>query len=85
MRGLAPHPARLAPRDADFTLDPCEELEEQRNHVRETLLSAWLQTGLSAGEAQREAVLVRPDGKLDEASFRRLYGRRDNRPVNLRE
>ncbi len=85
VRWIAMHTARCEPRDVGFTLDPCLELEEQRNHVRETILSAWLQTGLSASESQREAVLVRPDGTLDEASFRRLYGRRDNRPVSLRE
>jgi len=85
VRWIAMRAARLEPRWKDFTLDPCQELEEQRNHVRATVLSDWLAAGLSAREGQREAVLVLPDGKLDEPRFRRLYARRDNQPVTLSE
>jgi hypothetical protein len=85
VRWIAMRTARLEPRWKDFTLDLCEELEEQRNHVRETVLSDWLASGLRARDDQRAAVLVRPDGKLDEATFRRLYAKRDNKPVTLGE
>jgi hypothetical protein len=77
--------ARLEPRWQGFTLDLCLELEEQRNHVRATVLSDWLAAGLGARADQREAVLVLEGGKLDEPRFRRLYARRDQRPVTLSE
>jgi cytochrome c554/c'-like protein len=85
VRWLAQGTARLEPRWAGFTLDLGAPLEEQRDQVRETLLSDWLARGLEAGAAQRAAVLVREGGKLDEARFRALYGRRDGRPVRLAE
>jgi len=85
VRWIATRTARRDPRWQDFALDPCLELEEQRNHVRTTVLSDWLAAGLEAREDQREAVLVLPDGKLDEPGFRRLFARRDNRPVTLSE
>jgi hypothetical protein len=85
VRWIATQTVRLDPRWRDFALDPCAELEEQRNHVRATVLTDWLASGLQARADQREAVLVLPDGKLDDARFRRLYARRDNRPVTLSE
>lgn len=85
VRWIAMRTARLDPRHADLELDFCQELEEQRNQVRETVLSTWLRDGLDARAEQREAVLVREDRKLDEETFRRLYGKRDQRPVRLAE
>jgi hypothetical protein len=85
VRWIAMRTARLEPRWKGFTLDLCEELEEQRNHVRETVLSDWLASGLRARDDQRAAVLVKPDGKLDEATFRRLYAERDNKVMSLSE
>lgn len=85
VRWIAMRTARLEPRWKEFSLDLCQALEEQRDHVRATVLSDWLAAGLSARADQREAVLVLPDGKLDEPRFRRLYARRDNRPVTLSE
>ena len=85
VRWIAMRTARLDPRWKGFTLDLCAELEEQRNHVRETVLTDWLASGLRARDDQRAAVLVQSDGKLDEATFRRLYAKRDNKPVTLGE
>jgi hypothetical protein len=85
VRWIAMRTARLEPRWAEFTLDFGQQLEEQRDVVRATVLAGWLESGLEAREAQREAVLVLPDGRLDEPTFRRLYARRDQRPVTLRE
>jgi len=85
VRLVAERSVRRDPRWADFTLDPCQELEEQRNHVRASVLSDWLRDGLRARADQREAVLVLPTGKLDEARFRALHARRDQRPVTLVE
>jgi len=85
VRWIAARAARRLPGRADFRLDPCAELEDQRNAVRESILSDWLRDGLGARPGQGPAVLVRPDGTLDEARFRTLYGRRDTRPVRLAE
>ena len=85
VRWIALRALRLEPRYAAFELDFFQELEDQRNHVRETVLSDWLRDGLHASPEQRAAVLVREDGKLDEETFRRLYSRRDDRAVNLAE
>jgi hypothetical protein len=91
VRWIAARSVRKDPRWRAFDLDPCAELEEQRNHVRSTVLTDWLRDGLEAPEAPgapgapHAAVLVRPDGTLDEARFRELYGQRDQRPVRLAE
>ncbi|HEX6886169.1 MAG TPA: cytochrome c3 family protein [Planctomycetota bacterium] len=85
VRLVAERSVRSDPRWAHFALDPCGELEEQRNHVRATVLSDWLQAGLQARSDQREAVLVLPTGKLDEPRFRALHAARDHRPVTLVE
>lgn len=85
VRVIAQRAARLEPRYATLSLDFCAELEEQRNAVRESVLSDWLREGLKANAAQRAAVLVGEDGKLDEAAFRRLFATRDLRPVRLGE
>jgi hypothetical protein len=85
VRWIALGTARLEPRWRELSLDLFQELEAQRNHVRATALSEWLAAGLSARADQREAVLVLPDGKLDEPRFRAIYARRDNRPVTLSE
>jgi hypothetical protein len=85
VRWIAMRTARLEPRWRGFSLDLCQELEEQRAHVRATALSDWLAAGLGARADQREAVLVLEGGKLDEPRFHRLYARRDPRPVTLSE
>jgi F-type H+-transporting ATPase subunit b len=88
VRWIAARSVRKDPRWRAFDLDPCAELEEQRNHVRATVLPDWLRDGLEAPDgpgAQHAAVLVRPDGTLDEARFRELYRQRDQRPVRLAE
>lgn len=85
VRWIARRAARRMPGRADFRLDACADLEDQRNVVRETILSDWLEGGLSATPGQAAAVLVRPDGTLDEARFRALWARRENRPVSLAE
>lgn len=85
VRWIAARTARLDPRHADFTLDSFQELEFQRDHARETVLSTWLRDGLEARPDQRAAVLVGENGKLDEETFRRLYRARDQRPVRLAE
>jgi hypothetical protein len=85
VRWVAARALRSDTRWRDFTLDLCLPLEEQRNHVRATVLSEWLQGGLSARADQREAVLVTPEGTLDEPRFRALYSARDHRAVMLVE
>jgi hypothetical protein len=85
VRWIAQRSLRREPRYAGFALDFFQELEAQRDHVRGTVLSDWLGDGLGARDDQRAAVLVRPDGTLDEAVFRRLYGARDRREVRLAE
>jgi hypothetical protein len=85
VRWIAVRAARLDRRWKDLVLDLTLELEDQRNVVREKVLAHWLRDGLSARPDQREAVLVRPDGTLDEERFRRLYAARDHRPVALGE
>jgi len=85
VRWIAVRSARLDPRWRTLTLDLHLELEEQRNRVRETILSDWLQGALDARDDQRAAVLVLPDGTLDAERFRRLYAARDHRIVVLGE
>jgi hypothetical protein len=85
VRWIAQRVARRLPGRADFRLDACADPEDQRNVVRETILSDWLEAGLSATPEQASAVLVRPDGTLDEERFRALWNRRDQRPVSLAE
>ena len=85
VRWVALRTVRMDPRYRELTLDFTAAVEEQRNRVRETVLSDWLAKGLEARDDQRAAVLVLPDGKLDEARFRSLYSKRDERAVTLRE
>jgi len=85
VRWSAVRTARLDPRYAGFELDFTRHVEEQRNAVRESVLSDWLRDGLSAPAERRAAVLVTPEGGLDEATFRRLYAARDLRDVVLGE
>jgi hypothetical protein len=85
VRWIATRTLRLEPRYAGFALDPCAALEQQRNHVRATVLTDWLRDSLQARPEQRAAVLVQPDGKLDDPGFDRLFKQRDNRPVRLSE
>lgn len=85
VRWTALRAARLDPRYSRFELDFLLPLEEQRNAVREHVLSDWLEHGLTSEPAQRAALLLRPDGALDEARFRALYAERDLRPVRLSE
>lgn len=75
----------MDPRYRELVLDFTVPVEEQRNLVRETVLSDWLAKGLEAREDQRAAVLVLPDGKIDDARFRAVYSKRDEREMTLRE
>lgn len=85
VRWIATRTLRLDPRYASFELDPCADLETQRNHVRETVLTDWKRDGLEARPEQRAAVLVRPDGTLDDARFDRVFDKRDHKLVRLSE
>jgi len=85
VRWIALRGLRLDPRYGEFELDFTLGLEDQRNHVRETVLADWLARSLEAAVDRREAVLVLPDGKLDEARFGRIFARRDEREVRLGE
>jgi hypothetical protein len=85
VRWIAVRSARLDPRWKDLYLELSLPLEEQRDLVRETILSDWLRDGLDARESQRAAVLLLPDGTLDAERFRRLYAARDHRIVVLGE
>jgi hypothetical protein len=85
VRWTASQSHRRDPGFASFRLDFTQHIEEQRNRVREEVLSEWLRTGLDAQDDQRRAVLVRPDGTLDEERFRRIYAQRDRTPISLQE
>ncbi len=85
VRWIAVQSVRLDPRYGAFELDFTRWIEDQRNHVRETVLSDWLEHGLEAAPERRDALLIRPDGSLDEERFRRIFARRDDREVRLNE
>jgi hypothetical protein len=85
VRWIALRGLRLEPRFRDFDLDFTADLEAQRNAVRERVLADWRARGLEAAPDRREAVLVRPDGTLDEPRFLRIFARRDDREVRLAE
>jgi len=85
VRWIAVRTLRLDERYRDLQLDFTREIEEQRNVVRESVLSDWLRGGLAAPQERRSALLLRPDGTLDEERFRRIYARRDNRALRLSE
>ncbi len=68
-----------------FALEFTDELEAQRNVVRERVVAAWRASGLTSTPAQRAALLIRPDGTLDEERFRAIYAGRDRRAVGLAE
>ncbi len=85
VRWVAVQTLRLDPRYLDFALDFTQSLEEQENHVRETVLEDWLQGGLQAEPERRQTLLIRPDGSLDEERYRKLLAGRDERQVQLSE
>jgi hypothetical protein len=85
VRWIAMHSARLDERYRSLALDFSAPIEEQRNVVRETVLADWLRAGLQAAPDRREALLIGPDGQLDQARFRALFARRDRRDVMLGE
>jgi len=85
VRWMTQRTARLEPRYADLRLDFTADIEAQRNAVRAGVLADWQRDGLTAPAGGGERVLVRPDGTLDEARFRAIFARRDNRPVVLSE
>jgi hypothetical protein len=85
VRWIAMRTARADPRHAGFTLDFAQPLEQQRDVVRATLLEDWMRDGLKAAPDRRDAVLVHPDGSLDEARFRRLYALRNTKDMSLGE
>ena len=85
VRWIALQSQRRDPRFANLRLDFNTHIEEQRNIVREKVLSRWLREGLQATAEQRTAVLVTRDGKLDQTLFRSIYDQRDRTPVALCE
>ncbi len=85
VRWVALQSQRKDPRYMALRLDFTASIEEQRNVIRETVLTQWLKKGLQADEAQRSAVLVKPDGSLDNPRFRKIYAERDRKPVSLHE
>lgn len=85
VRRVALDSLRRDARYAGFTLDFTLPLVEQQNAVRESVLADWQRDGLEAAPERAPAVLVRPDGTLDEPSFRRIFARRDQRDVRLSE
>jgi hypothetical protein len=85
VRFIAMRTARLDPRYASFGLEFTDDLRVQRDVVRSGMLADWMQRGLAAPTGRGDAVLVRPDGTLDEARFRALFSRVDGRSVSLAE
>ncbi len=85
VRFIATRSARADGRHAGLSLDLTLPIDQQRLAVRSGYLRDWQSRGLSATPAQREAVLVGEDGKLDETRFRALYGRVDGRVMQLAE
>jgi len=85
VRFVAMRSLRSDPRWRIYTLDFTRSLEEQRLAVRSSVLRDWQERGLSATPAQRAAVLIGEDGKLEANRFRALYGRVDGRAVRLSE
>lgn len=85
VRFVAMRTVRLDPRYATFRPEFTHDLQTQRDVIRSGMLADWMREGLSARPDRRDAVLVRPDGSLDEARFRALYGRVDGRVMSLAE
>jgi hypothetical protein len=85
VRFIATRSARSDPRYAQLMLDFTQPLEKQRDRVRATILADWMREGLKASPEQRDAVLVGPDGKLDEGRFRRLFDARDKKNMSVGE
>jgi hypothetical protein len=85
VRWMAVRSARSDPRYAKLALDFTQPLETQRDRVRATILADWMREGLKASAEQRKAVLVGPDGTLDEARFRRLYAARNTKDMSVGE
>jgi hypothetical protein len=85
VRWVALRTARMDPRYRELTLDFTLPWKSSATACARPCSSDWLAKGLEARDDQRAAVLVLPDGKLDEARFRSLYSKRDERAVTLRE
>ncbi len=85
VRFVAMRTARLDPRYADFRPEFTDDLQVQRDAIRSGMLADWMRDGLKAPADRRDALLVRPDGSLDEARFRALFSRVDGRAMSLAE
>ncbi len=85
VRFVAMQSVRSDPRHASFALDFTQDIEQQRLAVRSTYLRDWQSTGVSASPAQRAAVLIGPDGKLDSARLLAIYAGVDGRVMQLAE
>lgn len=85
VRFVAQRTTRLDPRYANLALEFTQDLEVQRAVVRAGILTDWRREGLRARPEQRAALLLLPDGRLDEPRFQALYSRVDARPLRLAE
>jgi hypothetical protein len=77
--------ARLDPRYRDLTMDFTLRDARRMEPVLATLQADWLREGLAARPEQRAALLLLPDGTLDEARMRALLAQRDGREMELAE
>jgi len=82
---VAQRTTRLDPRYADLNLDFTRPYQERSAPVRETVLADWRERGLESRPEQRAALLLMPDGRLDEEAVAGLLGQRDDRDVILSE
>jgi hypothetical protein len=85
VRFIATRSARSDPRYAKLVVEFTQPLEKQRDQVRATILADWMREGLKAPADRRDALLVRPDGTLDEARFRRLFAARNTKDISVGE
>src|SRR6185295_18691078 len=85
VRVIAARTARLDPAHSKFALDFTQSIVQQCDVVRATVLADWMRDGLKGPPDRSAAVLVMPDGKLDEPRFRRLFAKRDNKDMRLSE
>ena len=63
----------------------CFDEPESRQLVGEDLLQRWINSIPASSFAGRRELLIRFDGTLDHEGLARLYGKRNDRWVNLRE